>query len=132
MAVTRFDQLTLEQVRAWRDAAIADGWDATPTYETESIDRATRLRRDGWEAQVLTRDDSPQSISATVHLWGPDGLAVRTGIAYDFDKLKAGLRTCMACKATDVDTQRYSFAGRCCAACRPEMARRTEQPGWCD
>lgn len=131
-----FDAKTVEWARAWRDAAVADGWSIEPTYgDSESVDRAARLSRVGWMAQVITRTPIEGNRHAnyycgTIHVWGPDGLAVSPGHTYDWAHLVAGLRTCSACKATDVDTERYGFAGRCCAACLPTMRARTEQPGW--
>ena len=125
---------------AWREAAVADGWVIRPTYGQESVERAASLSHpDGFAAMVLARDnrghDRPQqcyvpSVTAEVNVWGPDGLAVETGDAYDMDAIRAGLRICKTCGASDVDTQRYSFAGRCCASCRPKMAEKHEYAGW--
>ncbi len=117
---------------AWRDAAVADGWSMRPTYQQESVERAWRLERDGFVVSGITRSPEAEGDMPTVsiHIWGPDGLVIKAPGVYDFAALVAGTRTCAACGATDVDTQRFSFAGRCCAACRPEMARLHEQPGW--
>lgn len=121
----------LVQAAAWRDAAVADGWSIQPTYDHESVDRAWRLGREGFKALGLTRPGNERELPcASVHVWGPDGLAVRPPPVYDWPAIVAGARTCSACGTVDVETQRFSFAGRCCAACRPEMARRYEQPGW--
>ena len=66
----------------------------------------------------------------SVSIWGPDSLAIAVPMPYSWDAIVAGARTCSACGKTDVDTQRFSFAGRCCAACLPEMRRQHERPGW--
>lgn len=135
---TRFDLDCVAQAAAWRDAAIADGWSIEPTYgASEPVERAARLRREGFSAQILTRlpvegDRNQQYTDGSVHLWGPDGLAVNPGRTYDWAKLNAGLTTCSACKATDVPTERVGFAGRVCAACLPAQRRAIETPGWCD
>ncbi len=118
---------------AWRDAAVADGWACEPTYgDHESVDRAYRLNHpEGFTAQGLARTGSERSLPvAELHIWGPDGLRIEPPATYDMAAIRAGLRRCDNCKATDVSTRRYSFAGRCCDACRPEMARQHEQPGW--
>lgn len=131
------DRSHLDSVVAYRDAAVADGWSIRGTYEpSESVERAARLQRDGFVMQVLTRDNSERAhgkkFEASVHIWGPDGLAVTPPPLYDFAEIAARTRVCSACKKRDVDTERYSFAGRCCAECLPEMRRRHERPGWCD
>lgn len=116
-----------EFAAAWRDAAIADGWDHEPTYGTHEDElRACRLSRDGWKAQVITRGLPTDKVSA----WGPDGLAVCIAEPYDWTALQDGLRTCAYCGAKDVDTQRLAFAGRCCAECLPAMREKHEFPGW--
>jgi hypothetical protein len=125
----------IESVRQFRDAAAADGWSIEGTYEpSESIDRASRLTRDGFVMQIITRDNigkgGSKHFEASVHIWGPDGLAITPPNFYDFKEMVARTRRCSACKAEDVDTVRYSFAGRCCNACLPEMRMRHEKPGW--
>jgi hypothetical protein len=126
----------LRGAEQFRDDAAADGWLKEPTYGHESVDRASRLTRDGFVIQVLTRDNSAEGrgkkFEAAVHMWGPDDLAVDPPEFYDFAEIKRRTRICSACKAEDVETQRYSFAGRCCEACLPKMRAATEYPGWCD
>ena len=106
----------IEAVRAWRDAAIADGWRAAPIYDTEPMESAARLSREGWEAQVYSRDRGPEETreprfkgyiryEADVHVWAPDAMAIhKVPEVYDWQKLTAGARTCGYCGATDVDT----------------------------
>lgn len=84
---------------------------------------------------ILTRDPAGGSkwkYEAEVNIWGPDKLAIRPPATYDFAAIQAAQTTCSHCKKTGVKTQRYSFAGRCCEACLPEMRRKHEGPGWCD
>lgn len=128
----------LAVVEVWRDAAAADGWSIEPTYQTEPVDRAARLKHPkGYTGQILTRNDltdvrAAPRVEASVYLWGPDGLAVTAPRRYDFAKIEASAKTCANCKKTDVETVRYSFAGRCCKDCLPEMRAKHEKPGWCD
>lgn len=128
------DAQWFNEVVAWREAAIKDGWSIEPTYQSESQDRASSLWKEGFHALILTRDNSSKhgkySYEANVSVWGPDGLAVSAGEVYDWMRIKAGLRHCHACGANGVDTQRYSFAGRCCEACRPAMAAKHERGNW--
>jgi len=128
------DRADLERVIQFRDAAVADGWVMTPTYDFESVDRASHLHKDGFVISILSRDNSEAErnykYEAQVSIWGPDGMAIKPPQTYDWPTIQAGLRTCNKCGATDVNTERYSFAGRCCAACLPEMRRQHERPGW--
>jgi hypothetical protein len=132
------DPLQLARVRAWVEAAVADGWTRTATYPHESIERACTLRREGWQALVLMRETALSSLpgkwryETDIHLWGPDRLAVEPGDVYDWQRLQRELRHCYACGARDVDTQRVGFADRVCAGCLPGMKAKIETPGWCD
>ncbi len=130
------DATQLERVRQYVAAAVADGWEIQPTYASESVDRAARLKRDGFVMQALTRTHEPSQhrwlYEAKVHLWGPDGLALTPPEPYDFAEMLRRTRICSHCKAEDVETVRYGFAGRCCKPCLPEMRKRHEQPGWND
>lgn len=119
---------------AWREAALADGWTIEPTYQQhEPMETAFKMHRDGFLVQGLARPPSATMLgTGEIHCWGPDGLAIHAGEIYDFAALQADLRICHNCAKADVDTMRYSFAGRCCAECLPEMRRVHEQPGWCD
>lgn len=123
---------------AWREAAIADGWQHKPTYTHEDEDRATSMSRDGFKVMLLVRDlDGRQAKWVTrpeydICAWGPDGLTVEVPDTYDMEALRTGVRECANCGAKDVDTQRFSFAGRCCARCLPAMRAEHERPGWYD
>jgi hypothetical protein len=48
----------------------------------------------------------------------------------DYEAMKKGVRTCLACGATDVATGRVGFAGRVCAKCLPGQKRIVERPAW--
>jgi len=105
--------MTPEQAAKWKSDALADRW---------SQEDDIRVKREGFTAQI--RHDS-------VFVWGSDGLVINPApIIYSWDALIAGLRHCHHCGHSDVDTVRYSFAGRCCKACLPEMRREHEYPGW--
>lgn len=141
------DDKIYRAVVAFRDAAIADGWTHIPTYQCEPEERASRLSKDGFTMQILTRSRDNEVLDpsrgyhhsvhgkwkyeAQVSIWGKDGLGVSLiGPVYDMERIKTGVRRCDSCRAEDVDTERYSFAGRCCAKCRPAMAAKYEKPGW--
>ena len=132
------DPKQMQWAQDWRDAAIADGWSHEPTYNSEPEDRACQMSRDGFVAQILTRDIIKPAgkwlYEADVHVWAPDRLAIDVprGEAYDWNVLVDRIRTCPACKRTDVDTVRVFFAGRCCADCASALREKMEQPGWCD
>ena len=121
--------MNAEQIRAWRTAAEADGWRATPTYKTESIEQAATLCLGPapcqWVALVILR---PKYASLAV--WGPDALALEPGIVYDFPALEAKLRTCPICDVEDVPTYRHGFGGRACEVCLPAAREESEYPGW--
>lgn len=125
-----------EEVVAFRDAAVADGWSIEPTYgEHESVDRASRLKKDGFLMMILTRtpvegDFFRHRYESEVSIWGPDGLCIAPPSKYDMEEIRRGLRICEECHATDVETFRVSFAGRCCAKCLPAARKIHEYPGW--
>jgi hypothetical protein len=127
----------VERATKFRDAAVADGWSIEPTYEgSEDVSRAAKLRRDGFVMSVLTRTptDKPYQnyYEGSVSIWAPDGMSVKTPNEYSYEAIVAGVRTCNECGATDVETHRFSFAGRCCAKCLPAARRVAEPPGWAD
>lgn len=133
------DPANLLAVRAIVAAAVADGWSIRPTYEREPVERAAHLERDGFTMSALMRDNTQDAephhwkYEVDLSLWGPDKLMIPPPETYDsgtFARLIAMLRHCPHCKAEDVDTFCYSFAGRCCAACLPEMKAEHEKPGW--
>ena len=130
---TKAQRDKLERICRFRDAAVNDNWSIEQTYNTESQDRAAKLRRDGFTMNIVTRDgrrDNVNWVESAIHIWGPDDLVINPPINYDWGAIQKGLRTCNNCGKTNVETVRYSFAGRCCRACRPEMKRIHEQPGW--
>jgi hypothetical protein len=128
------DHKQAAEVRAWRDAAIADGWAAKPTYRNESIESAMTLEREGYVVQVLLRSPAGKwKHQAKLSLWGPDGLAISLrGPVYDWAAIASGQNRCNYCGATDVATERVGFAGRCCSSCIPAVRLKVERPGWCD
>ena len=117
----------------WREAAKQDGWSCRATYEGhESVETAFTLEREGFKAIGLARPmkDNGMWPCGEISIWGPDRLQILPPFPYDWEQIKAGVRRCNYCNATDVETVRISFAGRCCRACRPELAKKYERPGW--
>lgn len=127
------DVRQMEAAENWRVAAIADGWAYEPMYPPqEAVEVSTKLRKEGWVAHVITRNNPGPlwQYQAEVSVWGPDGLWVNPGEIYNFENLQANLRYCMYCGSHDVDTQRVSFAGRCCVPCLEAQRKISEFPGW--
>ncbi|MGC9030088.1 MAG: hypothetical protein ACP5LD_10500 [Desulfomonilaceae bacterium] len=118
-----------EKVREWVKSAEADGW---KTYHGLSgllgMEEAVRGAKvvDGlgeFNFVAIIGENSE------VGMWGPDGL--QTVVPFPYRSPGADLlETCPVCGATGVKTYQYSFAGRACAKCLPEMKRKYESPGW--
>ena len=107
-----------EQVTSYREAAIADGWQPKAGSDY-------RLLRDGF-----VMDARESCAWDCIHIWGPDGLAIKVPSIYDWIAIQAGTKRCQFCKAKNVETQRVGFAGRCCAKCLPAKRAEIETPGW--
>lgn len=116
----------------WREAAIADGWAAEPTYgDHEPLEHAWKLRREGFTIQGLSRPGSDKMLpDAAVSIWGPDGLAIKAPLEYDMAAIRRGAETCSECGSYPVATQRVAFANRVCAECAPAARKKYETPGW--
>jgi len=136
-----------DAVRAWRDAAIADGWQVQPTYPApdpvpgpefgpnayrgEAMERACTLRRAGYTVHVITRTNVGKwKFEAKLSAWCPDGMAIGLPREYDLAAIVSAVRRCNYCKRENVDTERVGFAGRYCATCLPTVRKRVEYPGW--
>ena len=126
-----------QQAAQYRSDALADGWTSEPLSKWEPEELWSRLRRDGFTLQIVARFPRPRSEhsmeckkpNGAVHAWGPDGMGIKVGRRYSWDEFQAGLTTCNECGAQG-ETHRFSFAGRCCAACLPAMKKTHEYPGW--
>lgn len=130
-------------VVAWRTAALADGWTLENVYEIEPAQSYGKIAKEGFTGHVCARvttemqaiyphHRSKWKYEAQIHLWGPDGLAIKSPDVYNWNVIIGNSHTCSACGAVVVKTFRYGFAGRCCEACLPAMRAQHEQPGWCD
>lgn len=128
-----------EVMLTWKAAAIADGWSDEPLYGSEGVERACKLRRDGFVAHVLTREPreagkghmAQRQAEYKVTVWGPDDLVVGIHHPYSMAALQRALRCCSACGA-EGDTVRLAFADRVCPPCREKLKGEAERPGWCD
>lgn len=123
--------------RAFREAMAADGWDCVAGdggRGPRTVEAYAHLRRDGWVAHVMADIYPPGKKwygQASVHIWAPDRLDIKPPDIYPgFEKLQALIRHCNYCDRDDVDTERVSFAGRCCAQCLSAERDRLEYPGW--
>jgi hypothetical protein len=126
------DRAFYESVIKFREAAIADGWEAKPTYgDSEPLERCASLTKDGFKMHIKSRENEGRRYryEAQVSIWGPDRLAIKTPTIYDMKLIEQGLKTCNKCGAIG-DMFQYSFAGRCCENCLPEMRKLHEYPGW--
>jgi hypothetical protein len=134
----RYTEEAVAMARQYRLDAIADGWLSEPLSRHEAEERWARLSRGGFVMHVIARTPQARTehlietknYEAAVNVWGPDGLVIVPPAKYDWAAIVASTRTCPECKATDVPTFRYTFAGRACATCLPEMKRKHETPGW--
>lgn len=129
-------RLTKDQIVKWKADAIADGWELTPTYQHESVDRACSLRRDGYHAMLLTRDPIDghwdTNPEYTIHCWCPKGIALQVPAIYSFAALVANQHVCGECGQVRSQTRRVGFANRVCDECYPKAKAQYEKPGWCD
>lgn len=118
-----------EKLRRWtilmlfEGSAIEDGWQGELMFPGDPD--AVKLTKDGWVIQVVRRNTESE-FHCTLAVFGPDSLQItipsnESGPVYDFDKMKENLRYCKNCESKNVDTFRYSFAGRCCAECRTSL-----------
>ncbi|EJL40764.1 hypothetical protein PMI08_04231 [Brevibacillus sp. CF112] len=120
--------MNLAEVKAWRDAAVADGWDIEPIYETESVETAARLGKEGFTAVVYARNRANR-YDQSVCVWGPDRLSVKVPTVYDWDYIKSGLEHCEKCP-TIGPTVGLAFANRVCPACRAKYEAQYAGSGW--
>lgn len=128
------DMGKLEAANAYREKAVADGWDCSSTYGSEPVERASSLTKDGFVMIIISRDrredTSKWNAEASISVWGPDRLGIKPPAEYDWKEIQAGTRICNECGTKDVDTHRFSFAGRACGKCLPAAQTTHEYPGW--
>ena len=115
--------MTTEQIRAWRDAAVANNWTVKPTYEP---DKAVTLTRDGFVAIATMFGNNGDSLT----VWGPDNLQIVVPVEYSWDCIQENLKRCLECKRISDAVDRAGFAGRYCNECLPEQRRVREFAGW--
>jgi hypothetical protein len=118
--------MTLNEIKAWREAAEQDGWEFEPTYQHESRDTHATAKREGWTIMVNARNER----NASLGVWAPDGSGVVAPTIYSMDTLEAGRFRCDICEAEGVETHRVGFANRSCRPCLPAARRKWEFPGW--
>jgi hypothetical protein len=116
-----------EAAAAFKRAVLADGWKATDGTNEH-------FEKEKFVVHVLNRVNEPPgnryAYTASVHIWGPDGLAIEPPDAYDWTVILAHSRKCNYCEKTDIDTFRIGFAGRACKDCIPKLRPTHERPGW--
>lgn len=108
-----------ENIKAYKDAAIADGWTICEQPNNNLI--------------KLTKDEFIMfCLNSSIMIWGPDKLAIERPFKYCFEDMVNNLSKCNYCGKENVFTSRVGFAGRCCNECLPEKRKELEYPGWCD
>jgi hypothetical protein len=123
------NQSQYDKVVSFRDAAIADGWTVRENYPSSS--GIENLEKSGFKMMVVLRQNIGKwKFEAEISIWGPDGLSIKLSETYSMESIVAGLLTCNECGKTGVETERYSFAGRCCKECLPAMQKKHEYSGW--
>lgn len=89
------DDSKLDEVREYKRLLIEDGWDAAPHYNSEDIERSTKLTRDGFTASVICRPrskpDTPNE--ASIAMFGPDHGYVKLPEPYSWDQVLKNYRT---------------------------------------
>lgn len=140
MQATQAQSLTLEVVRQFIQDAIADGWASRPLYSDPEF--GIILEKNGMTIHARTEPQgcygtwpgrgtpNPMTDNASLSAWGSDGLVLQVSAPYDAEALVAAHQVCGCCGATDVETHRYHFAGRACAACLPDAKAKTEVGNW--
>lgn len=116
----------------WIYEARKDGWSYEATYSTESRDRASTLKKDGWVVMILSRPPEKKTRGTiSLHCWAPDGLAVdvKKG-TYNFAKMVGLCSVCDFCRKTVPTTHRVAFVNRSCYDCLPKARQTMETPGW--
>lgn len=75
-------------------------------------------------------EDSNGNINSGVNICNIDDIYISLDTI--ITKAKVEMNKCPVCgKSIPIDKQeRYSFAGRCCPDCLPEMKKQHEYPGW--
>ena len=134
------NHIEFQKANEFRNAALADGWIAKPTYAPhEPIESAASLKHsEGYKMMIITRDNIPEYPNAKnryeidISIWGSDGLHIDTPPEYNMQMIRNGTKKCDNCKQIVDKTFRYSFAGRCCEQCLPKMREQYEKSGWCD
>ena len=121
------------RVIQYREDAIKDGW-SCDEQDIKFNNSYTIMKKDGFTMHVISREltNSKWTYEAEVTVWGTDKLQIDPPKEYNFEAMVEAMRTCPICGAVDVPTFQYSFAGRCCKNCLPDMKKKHEFPGWYD
>lgn len=126
----------MDVIESFVAAAIADGWtlveESRGCLRLEKPDPifshpGTIGPKGPW---ILMCWKIPSWQSQRLSIWAPDGLQITVPDVYDWAAIQERVRYCEECKRSDVDTFRYSFAGRACEECLPALKAEHERPGW--
>lgn len=115
----------------YRIDAMNDGWLIQDPHKMNPLN-LENMTKDDFVMHVVHRKENFDmwKYMVSINIWGPDKLSIIPPGVYNWELIKKGIDHCNLCHADPVQTQRYSFAGRCCINCI-ESARSThEKPGW--
>lgn len=144
--VERFEPQPLNaSAQAWLDAAVADGWTATPgpwnrSGAMRADDRSMKLTRDDFVVWLVDREvglSGKEKHEEWRRAWAANGQHAlpEPPEHYDFEWFTTAKGECSRCHETG-DPARLKplgFAERICSTCdTPALRREVEYPGWCD
>jgi hypothetical protein len=65
------DEQELIEVATFRDAAIADGWDAKPGGSSEPLEVYAHLEKEGFKMHAMCRRNAGKwKFQTNIHIWG--------------------------------------------------------------
>ena len=65
------DEQEINEVAAFRDAAIADGWDAKPGGSSEPLEVYAHLEKEGFKMHAMCRRNAGKwKFQTNIHIWG--------------------------------------------------------------
>jgi hypothetical protein len=115
----------------WREDAVVDGWECKPIYNTESVETAAELHKNGWTCHIYIRCEHSIQIS----VWAPDGHALlEIPEKYNMTNLQAQSFLCHFCNKhfPSQELKKVGFANIACPGCLSTAKQQIEFPGWCN
>lgn len=113
----------------WRVDAVADGWACNPIYNTETVEEAAELTKNGWVCQIYIRPEH----SIQIAVWSDKGHALlEIPERYNMTNLQAQSFLCHFCNkhTPSNELKRVGFANVACTGCLASAKKQIEFPGW--